>query len=227
MTDWLAVAISATALVVSGTTAWLTLFRRGQLRMTQPTVVFLGPEESLLGGKVARMKVYLRALLYSTSRKGQTIESMHVSVQRGESKQNFSIWVHGEDRLTRGSGLYVGTDGVACNHHFLLPEDGADFRLLPGLYLIRVFAKRVTDRAPHQLTEFALPISRSDASELEKEHAGIYFDWGPDQQAYHPHVEVREPALLPPPQLFDAASWPTRVGEASTSLRSSQERDNE
>lgn len=26
----------------------------------------------------------------------------------------------------------------------------------------------------------------------------IYFDWGPDQQAYQSHVEIRKPAPLPP-----------------------------
>ena len=27
--------------------------------------------------------------------------------------------------------------------------------------------------------------------ELQNEHAGIYFDWGPDQQAYLAHVDQR------------------------------------
>lgn len=43
-------------------------------------------------------------------------------------------WVYGDDRLARGSGLHVGVEGVACNHDFLLPEDGADFRFLAGQY---------------------------------------------------------------------------------------------
>ncbi len=116
--------------------------------MTQPTVVFFGPDGGRRDSEKPRLKVFLRTLLYSTSRRGQTLESMHVNLQRGESKQNFSIWVYGDDRLARGSGIYVGNDGVACNHHFLLPEDGADFKLLPGQYTVRVYAKRVSDRDP-------------------------------------------------------------------------------
>jgi hypothetical protein len=205
MTNSIAIGISALALFVSVLTAWLTLLRSGDLRMTQPTVVFLGPDGGRRGGEKLRLKVFLRTLLYSTSRRGQTVESIHVNLQRAESKQNFSIWVYGEDRLARGSGLYVGPDGVACNHHFLLPEDGADFRLLPGHYTVRVYAKRVVDREPRQLAQITLAISESQSRELESDGAGIYFDWGPDQQAYHAHVEIRKPEPIPP-WLLEAAT---------------------
>jgi len=205
MTEWVALAISALALTVSAITAWLTLFRTGDLRMTQPTVVFFGPDGGRSDNEKPCLKVFLRTLLYSTARRGQTVESMHVNLQRGESKQNFSIWVYGDDRLARGSGLHVGQEGVACNHHFLLPEDGANFRLLMGQYNVRVFAKRVSDRAPRELAHLALTISESQAKELLKDDAGIYFDWGPDQQAYHAHVEIRKPQPLPP-WLLEAAA---------------------
>lgn len=204
MSNWFAIGISTLALTVSALTAWFSLLRKGDLRMTKPTVVFFGPD----GGHVhekPRLKVFLRTLLYSTSRRGQTVESLHVNVQRGESRQNFSIWVYGDDRLARGSGIYVGPDGIACNHHFLLPEDGADFRLLPGLYIVRVYAKRVSDYHPRKLEQVELHISESHALELENEHAGIYFDWGPDQQAYHPHIEIRKPTPIPK-WLLEAAS---------------------
>ena len=121
-----------------------------------------------------------------------------------------SIWVYGDDRLARGSGLHVGSEGVACNHHFLLPEDGAGFRLMSGQYTLRVYAKRVSDREPRELARLSLVISESHAKELEKDDSGIYFDWGPDQQAYHAHVEIRKPRPLPPWLLEAAANLPTR-----------------
>jgi len=204
MSNWIAIAISTLALLVSALTAWFTLLHKGSLRMTKPTVVFFGPD----GGpdrEKPRLKVFLRTLLYSTSRRGQTVESLHVNVQRGESRQNFSIWVYGDDHLARGSGIYVGSDGIACNHHFLLPEDGADFKLLQGQYTVRVYAKRVLDSQPRQLAQVTLHISESHARELQNEHAGIYFDWGPDQQAYHAHVEIRKPTPIPK-WLLEAAS---------------------
>ena len=188
MDEWFAIGISSLALLVSGITAWLTLFRRGELKMTQPTVIYFGPDGGRHKDEPPILKVFLRTLLYSTAHKGQTIESMHVALERGESKQNFSIWAYGEIQLSRGSGLYVGPEGIACNHHFLLPKDGSDFRLLPGKYTVRVFAKRVSDRRPRELTVIRLSISESQAEELFSDNAGIYFDWGPDQQAYHSHA---------------------------------------
>jgi len=198
MTEWVAVAVSGFALVISATTAWLTLFRRGDLRMTQPTVVFFGPDGGRSDKDKPQLKVYLRTLLFSTASRGQTVESMHVSIQRAESRQNFSIWVYGDDRLVRGSGIHVSSEGVACNHHFLLPQDGSNFRLLSGQYTVRVFAKRVSDRQPRQLAQVVLFISEPQAKDLEQKGAGIYFDWGPDQQAYYSHVEIHKPTPLPP-----------------------------
>src|ERR1700738_3748386 len=139
MADPITVTISATALLLSTTTAWLTLFRRGQVRMTQPTVIFFGPD----GGtpvRDARPKVFLRTLLFSTSKRGRVVESLHVRLSRGESRQNFTIWVYGDDKLVRGSGLFIGETGVATNHHSLLPEDAPPFRFTAGIYLLEVFA---------------------------------------------------------------------------------------
>src|SRR5882762_6140076 len=107
-------------------TAWLTFFRKGKLMMTQPTVVFFGPDGSRFDSD--KNKIYLRTLLYSTAKRGQVLESLHVSLQRNESKQNFSIWVYGEKgNLKRSSGLFVAQEGVTFDHHFLLSNDGANF----------------------------------------------------------------------------------------------------
>jgi hypothetical protein len=202
VTSWVSVVISCLALAVSGLTAWLTFFRRGALRMTQPTVVYFGPDGGPeRGGKA---KVYLRTLLYSTSRSGQMIESMHVGIQRGETRQNFSVWVHGDDRLSRGSGLFVGHEGVALNHHFLLPRDGADFQFLPGEYWVRIYAKRVDQPQSQELTAVRLVVTDAHAAGLQDEDAGLYFDWGPDQRAYHPHIR-KQPRIILPKDLFEAA----------------------
>jgi hypothetical protein len=198
MSTWIAVGISGLALIVSALTAWFTFLRRGDLRMTQPTVVFLGPDGGRRDGEKPHLKVFLRTLLYSTSRRGQTVESMHVNLQQSESKQNFSIWVYGDQHLVRGSGIYVGPDGIACNHHFLLSENGSVFRLLPGRYTVRVYGKRTSDSDPREMIQLALTISEADAQRLAAEDAGIYFDWEPDQQAYHSHIEIKKTQPLPP-----------------------------
>jgi hypothetical protein len=200
MADPVTFAVSVLALVVSSTTAWLTLFRRGTVRMTQPTVIFFGPDLPRSGGRAALPKVYLRALLVSTSKRGRVIESMHVSLARNESHQNFNIWVHGDEKLVRGSGLFVGETGVAANHHFLTPEDAGHFKFSAGRYRLQVFAKLLGDRKQTLLFTQDLGLASDIAAKLEARGAGVYFDWGPDSSRYMPHVETRLPA--PDPQDF-------------------------
>lgn len=181
MSPWLSIAISCFALLISGITAWLTFFRKGKLVMTQPTVVFFGPDGIRFDS--TKNKIYLRTLLYSTAKRGQVLESLHVSVHRHESKQNFNIWVYGEKgSLKRGSGLFVPQEGVASDHHFLLPEDGANFEFLAGPYTLSVYAKLVGDVQPRELLSINLSLSESQAKQLQEPNTGIYFDWGPDQQ---------------------------------------------
>ena len=163
--------------------------------MTQPTVVFFGPDGFKFDD--SKNKIYLRTLLYSTSKRGQVLESLHVSLQRGESKQNFNIWVYGENgNLKRGSGLFVPQEGITFDHHFVLPEDGADFKFLAGTYELSVVAKLVRDTIPKELMNLHLSISESQATQLTKLNTGIYFDWGPDQQDYYSHIGAR-PELEP------------------------------
>lgn len=196
MADPAALAVSVLALGVSGVTAWLTLFRKGAVRMTQPTVIFFGQESAK--GRM-KPKVYLRTLLFSTSKRGRILESMHVSLARSEAKQNFNIWVHGDGKdLMRGSGLFVGENGVSANHHFLLPED-ANFEWLPGRYQLTVNARLLGDTADTVLFTQGLEVSREASERLVDASAGLYFDWGPDAGQYHTHVDERPMTSLAAP----------------------------
>lgn len=136
----IAIIISGTALSVSLVTMWMTLFRRGALKMTQPTTVMFGPDgRHHEGGS----KIYLRALLYSTAKRGHVIENMFVRLSRGEHRQCFPIWVLGNERLFRGSGIFVGEQGVVADHHFLLPPDTDKYAFKAGEYRLDVFARVV------------------------------------------------------------------------------------
>jgi hypothetical protein len=113
---------------------------------------------------------------------------MFVRLRRGEASQTFSIWVHGDDRLSRGSGLFVGEDGVALNHHFLLPADGTSFALLAGDYTLETFVKLVGSHRSAKLFTVSLHLSDQIAAKLVNAESGVYFDWGPDSQRYQAHV---------------------------------------
>ncbi|WP_050030822.1 hypothetical protein [Verrucomicrobium sp. BvORR034] len=190
MPPWIAPVVAFLSLIVSGLTAWFTFFRRGSLRMTQPTLIFMGPDGPRFDGR--KNKIYLRTLLYSTAKRGMVIESLHIALHRNDTKQNFNIWVYGErSELKRGSGLYVPQEGVALDHHFLQPEDGASFGFLAGAYRLTLFAKLVGDGAATELITIPLTITETRAAELAQPQTGLYFDWSPDQQSYHAHADSR------------------------------------
>jgi hypothetical protein len=199
MADPASITILVLALAVSSITAWLTLFRRGSVRMTQSTVIFFGPDTPRGSDESLLPKVFLRTLLFSTSKRGLVIESMHVALARNETHQNFNIWV-GDERLVRGSGLFVGETGVAANHHFLTPKDGSSFRFTEGRYRLEVFAHLLGDKTTTRLFSQVLEISAEMGSSLAEPGTGVYFDWGPDSSRYLPHVDKRPPT--PGPEKF-------------------------
>jgi hypothetical protein len=200
MPDVFATTISVLALAVSSTTAWLTLLRPGTVKMTQPTVIYFGPDHPRRHDIPGAPKVYLRTLLYSTSKLGRVIESMHLTLSRNEARQTFNVWVHGDDRLVRGSGLFVGETGVAANHHFLTPAEGSTFHFSEGEYLLEVFARVVGTRAPIKLFAQRLSVTREMAAALQTPRAGLYFDWGADSGRYLHHIATKEPD--PDPEVF-------------------------
>lgn len=184
------------ALIVSGVTAWLIFFRKGKLLMTQPTVIFFGPDGVRFDG--INNKIYIRTLLYSTAKRGQVLESLYISVRRNESKQNFNIWVYGEKGdLKRGSGLFVPESGITLDHHFILPKDGSSFQFLEGKYNLVVYAIVVGSISPIKLIDIDLDITHSQAVKLKEPSTGIYYDWGPDQQSYYAHTDSKVGKKMP------------------------------
>ena len=168
--------------------------------MTQPTVIYFGPDAPGPNGEKPLPKVYLRTLLFATSKRGRVIESLHVSLQRNESRQNFNVWVHGDERLVRGSGLFVGETGIAANHHFLTPRDGSGFLFQAGTYRLELYGRLLGDSRAKLLFTQELDIPASLADSLKEPGTGIYFDWGPDSARYLPHAEKRPPR--PDPTAF-------------------------
>lgn len=163
--------------------------------MTRPTVIFFGPDSSSKNDQ--NPKIYLRTLLFCTAKRGRIIESLHVSLTRNESRQNFSIWVYGEERLVRGSGLFIGETGIVANHHFLTPPDQNSFRFIEGKYRLQVFAKLLGDKKPMHLFSQELVIETHFGEALGEPGVGLYFDWGPEASRYLPHIEKKPPLAIP------------------------------
>lgn len=196
MLESISLAAAVLALIISALTAWLTLFRRGTVRMTQPTVVFFGPD----GGRPDRRplpKVFLRTLLYSTSERGQILQNMFVVLRRHSEQETFGVWVYGErDNLLRGSGLYVGKEGVSCNHHYLL-SDSSRYEFRAGTHQLEVYAATAHQTKPHRLWSLPIDLTEEQAAGISNDGAGVYFDWDPTSGRFESHIDQR-PAASPP-----------------------------
>jgi hypothetical protein len=153
--------------------------------MTKPTTIFFGPDGAHMEN-LKEKKVFIRTLLYSSSDRGQYIQNMYVRLQKGETSQNFNVWVYGDNGLVRGSGLFVNKDGVSSNHHFLLPRH-TSFEFLPGEYLLQLFVETV-DKAPYKIFEQTLNITISQYEEIAELKSGIFYDWAPNSQNYYAFV---------------------------------------
>jgi len=185
--EYITLSIALIAITISIITFWLTKIRKGIVKMTRPTVIFFGPD----GGGKGDNKIFIRTLLYSTSDKGLYIQNMFIRLQRGESIQNFNVWVYDDNGLVRGSGLFVNKSGIASNHHFLLPKDGTNYNFLAGEYSLQVFIETV-DKSPTKIFEQKLSISKSQEQEMLNQKAGTYFDWAPNNQNYLSHIDYRK-----------------------------------
>ena len=137
--------------------------------------------------------MFFRTLLYSTGKRGHVIENMFVSLRRGETRQNFNIWVYGDDKLRRGSGLYVPEGGVATNHHFLPPPDLEPVAFSSGSHILEVFATLAGSAKTRSLFVVHLDVTQEAASWVGASNSGLYFDWGPDAARYNHHVTAPPP----------------------------------
>lgn len=196
ITVWLPIVVSVAALGLSIWNFWTNQIRRGEVRMTQPTFIFLGrdlPDN--------RPKIFLRTLLYSTSVRGHVIESMYLRVSQnplgqadGEIAHIFDFWGYAErEKIMLGSGLYVGQAGVAFNHHFNLSRKaGPQFCWWSAPCRIQVFARVVGDAAAQLLQEVTIDINGEHAALLvQVMDVGVRYEWAADSGEYVAYADRR------------------------------------
>ncbi len=177
--------ISILALIVSIVTAWLTLFRRGQLRMTRPVFVGFVWESS------GEPKIFLRAMLYATGKRGYMVEALYLKVRCHKIEHVFSFWTLRQDgRMTIGSGTRVGEEGVSADFHFLPPKDAHDFKFLAGEYDIAVYARIVNRDSPTLLSKLRLNLSEDQARAMRPNMMNsVFFNWQPERGSYHSYIQ--------------------------------------
>jgi hypothetical protein len=181
--------ISALGLAGSAITLWLTFVRRGTIKMSRPTQIYFGPDGPSLKGAP---KIKLRTVIFATAKRGRFIEGMHACLSKNEVRQNFPIWVFGNEKLRLGSGLFIGENGDSSDHHFLLLKSASDFKFTAGRYRLEIFAKILGTDKQTRLFVQELSISDVQSRDLTEPRSGLYFDWGPDSGEYSAHVEQKD-----------------------------------
>jgi hypothetical protein len=187
-TTLLAIFLSVGSFLLSVYTLWLTQLHHGRVKMTRPTLVFIAREKD-----DGRYKIFLRSHLFSTSPRGRIIENMFVRLHNRTGSHTFDFWGYGEtDKLSLGSGLFVGQTGVTYNHHFILRRDKNEFLFWDGDYRLEVFASLLGDRHPTQLMEINLTVDSQTAAEMVQIiQLCAFFEWDVDSETYTVRLERR------------------------------------
>lgn len=187
-TDSIAIIISTASLLLSIITLWITQFRHGRLKMTQPTLLCLKRETPS-----NLPKIFLRSLLFTTGPQGHVVEAMYLNVHQPAGEFTFDFWGHTEGgKLTLGSGLFVGPGGSANDHHFNLHRGSEHFLFADGDYKIEVFAVIAGHSSPHKLADLAFTIDGQQAAELiQITDMELYLQWDARTRQYEGHTERR------------------------------------
>ena len=188
--------VSALALFVSGLTAWLTLIRKGSVRITQPSYIAFTYDLVGPSGDVLLPKAFVRGMLYSTSMRSCIIENMYLIMKFRSDIRTLSVWGHGETNLLkRGSGLSVPSTGVVENHHFNPPENESSFRFAAGEYELHLFAEIVGRSRPTQLCKVELSVPEGVVEGQTDREFAIWFDRIPNEAKYHAYNPNQPPTL--------------------------------
>jgi hypothetical protein len=191
----ISIVLSVLALTVSATTAWLTLFHRGTIRMTAPSMVVFAYDGEGAPGHLDP-KVMVRTLLFSTGAQGHAVETLFLRLRHGGSEHLFPVWgiATAGDDLDRGGGLFVGKSGVAGWHYLVSSGATRGFKFTAGEYDVAVLARTIGRKKAVMLwSEY---VTLPDAASPTR-HDGVdqvWFDRDPDSGTYFPRLESRAPA---------------------------------
>ena len=182
-------AVSVAALVISLFTLWFTAFRRGTICSTHPS--FIAFRYDFVGKEVPQAKIFFRALLFSTSKRGQVVESLWLRVSEGSRRAEFSFWGLGDKDLMRGSCLFVPETGIATNHHFNPIDSEVLFPFSGGSYSVELVAKIVGESRSQSLWTVTVEMPEDVwGSRIDRETA-VFYSWSAEQLCYVMSIEKR------------------------------------
>jgi hypothetical protein len=191
LVEFITPALSIIAVIISLATAWLTIFRRGSLHSTHPSLIAFCYDKGP-GDSVPLAKIFLRTLLYSTGKRGHVIEGLYLRLTEGSRHEEFSFWGHGEtNNLTRGSGLFIPETGLGTNHHFNPVHNDVLFRFSQGTYKLELFAKIVGQERPRSLWSIDVDMPVGPFSSDIDRDTEVFFNWSLEHRRYIADVQRR------------------------------------
>lgn len=178
--------VSVIALVISLFTLWFSTLRRGTVRSTHPA--FIAFRYDFISKPIPQAKIFFRALLFSSGKRGQVVESLFLRVNEGTRRTEFSFWGYGDKDLVRGSGLFVPETGIATNHHFNPADSDTLFLFSQGSYSLELVAKIVGQHKLVSLWNVMLDMPNVFEANLARENS-VFYNWSPEQERYVVSIE--------------------------------------
>ena len=166
--------LSTLALGISALTAWLTLLRKGKLRMTNPTPLTLQYENNIA-------KISFSTMFYSSAFRGQVVESMYVVLRQKHQTCTFNRWVYKNNSTACAGGLYVRPEGIAQVHQFY---SSSRFVFQPGDLVIEIYAILANMRRKEFIKTIILEIPQEKRAACYDDSESIDFEWEPDRNRY-------------------------------------------
>lgn len=185
--EYVSPVVSVAALGISLFTLWFTILRRGEVRSTHPS--FIAIRYDFLGKKAPQAKIFHRALLYSTGKRGHAVESLFLRVREGTRRAEFSFWGYGDKDLVRGSGLFVPENGIATNHHFNPLDTDELFLFSKGTYSLELVAKVAGRDRLFSLWAVTVEMPEGVFGNTIARDTTVFFSWSPEQKRYIASVE--------------------------------------
>ena len=182
------VCIAVISLLVSIAVAWFT-HRRGKLCCTRP--VFLALKYDHADG-VPWPKIFLRALLFSTGKRGLVVESLWLRARDSAGcLEEFSFWGYGDKDLVRGSGLFVPEVGSVTNHHFNPLGRDSTFRFHGGPLHLELVAKVLGCAVPVSLWHGTVDLPTGAFEGEGSYDTAVWLNWSPQRKRYIASIETR------------------------------------
>ena len=185
--DIVTIIISVLALAISGLTAWLTLLRKGQLVMTQPTPLLLAYDNAIA-------KVSFYSMMYSTAFRGQVIESLYVILRQSGQQHIFNKWVYTSDSIAYAAGCYVKPEGIAQNHQIFTSDNNFIFRT--GSLEVDIYANQARREKPTLMKSLNITIPENMKDACSDKLKGVIFEWESDKCVYSPKAVLNQNELF-------------------------------